>query len=462
MKRYHLFLSINNQRGVTLVLVAICIFMIIAFTALAVDIGHLVVTKNELQNAADAGALAGARYLYNDDGTLVNTGCNDIAMTAAEANKSDNIVDAIDVAANDVQRGHWSFTTRTFTPNDATAPVELWDVSTQALDTDTDFINAVRVTAWRRKGMTPGSDDIDPWFAKIFGYQSFVQSATAVAYIGFAGSLGPTDADQPIAICMQSLKENEGDPYQCNIGRMLNSGSNDATNNTAGWTNFTQPCDTASASDMAALVCADGNPGMLNYGEGIGSTGGVQDNVLRDLAQCWRQQADTNEDGQPDKFWPLMLPVVDCPGNNVSNCAELRGAVYVNVVWIEKKANDYRDAPKQMEDWPNNDTLDEFDELVADLEPYFVGEGPNDSFPVFPVGTKVGDQGVFGGDTVESGQVRWASFVKHFELKNADGNYATFAKKSLYFLPDCTPHELVGTTQGENFGVMARIPVLVD
>jgi hypothetical protein len=371
-------------------------------------------------------------------------------MAAATANKSDNTV-VVDVAANDVQRGHWSFTTRTFTPNDATAPVELWD--TETLDTNTDFINAVQVTAWRREGVTPGSDDIDSWFAKIFDIPVFVQSATAVAYIGFAGSLGPTEADQPIAICKQSLKENDGDPYQCNIGRMLNSGSNDATNNTAGWTNFTQPCDTASASDMRALVCANGNPGMLNYGAGIGSTGGVQDNVLADLAQCWRDATDTK------KFWPLMLPVVDCPGNNVSNCAELQGAVYVNVVWIEEKANDYRDAPKQMEDWPNNDTLDE---LVADLEPYFVGEGPNDSFPVFPVGTKVGDPGVFGGDTVESGQVRWASFVKHFELKNADDNYATFAKKSLYFLPDCTPHELVGTTQGENFGVMARIPVLVD
>ena len=90
MKRYHLFLPIKNQRGATLIFVAICIFMIIALTALAVDIGHLVVTKNELQNAADAGALAGARYLYNDDGTLVNTGCNAIAMAAATANKSDN------------------------------------------------------------------------------------------------------------------------------------------------------------------------------------------------------------------------------------------------------------------------------------------------------------------------------------------------------------------------------------
>jgi len=446
----------KNQHGVTMIYVAICIFMILALTALAVDIGHLVVTKNELQNAADAGALAGARYLYNDDGTVVNTGSNAIAIAATTTNKGDNTV-VIDVAPNDVQRGHWSFTTKTFMPNNSTAPVDLWNVSWETLDANTDFINAIRVTAWRRKGQTPGSDEIDSWFARIFNFESFVQSATAVAYIGFAGSLRPTDADQPIAICKQSLKVNDDDPYQCNIGRMLNSGSNDATNNTAGWTNFTQPCDTASASDMRALVCADGNPGMLNYGEGIGSTGGVQDSILRDLAQCWRQQADSDGDNEPDRFWPLMLPVIDCPGNNVSNCATLLGAVYVNVVWIEERANDYRDAPKQMESWDAaTDTT-----LVEDLAPFFVGQGPNDIFPVFPPGTTV-SQVVAMGDTVESGQVRWASFVHHFNLLNADGNFATFGKKSLYFLPDCEPHELVGNTQGENFGVLARIPVLVD
>ena len=85
-----------------MVLVAICIFMIIALTALAVDIGHLVVTKNELQNAADAGALAGARVLYLNDGSAVNPGANQAATAAAVANASDNT--AVEVGAGDVLR----------------------------------------------------------------------------------------------------------------------------------------------------------------------------------------------------------------------------------------------------------------------------------------------------------------------------------------------------------------------
>ena len=86
MKMYPLLSITKNQRGATLVFVAIAIFMIIVLAALAVDIGHLVVTKNELQNAADAGALAGARVLYNNAGTQVNTGANATAATAAMDN----------------------------------------------------------------------------------------------------------------------------------------------------------------------------------------------------------------------------------------------------------------------------------------------------------------------------------------------------------------------------------------
>ena len=32
----------------------------------------------------------------------------------------------------------------------------------------------------------------------------------------------------------------------------------------------------------------------------------------------------------------------------------------------------------------------------------------------------------------------------------------------MYYLPDCTPHEPTGTTGGENFGILAKIPVLVN
>ncbi len=46
--------KIKDNRGVTAVVVAVVITVLIGFVALAVDIGYLYATKNELQNIADA------------------------------------------------------------------------------------------------------------------------------------------------------------------------------------------------------------------------------------------------------------------------------------------------------------------------------------------------------------------------------------------------------------------------
>ena len=57
----------RDQKGMTLFFVAGVTVMLIAFAALSVDIAHLYAVQSELQNAADAGALAGGRRLYYYD-----------------------------------------------------------------------------------------------------------------------------------------------------------------------------------------------------------------------------------------------------------------------------------------------------------------------------------------------------------------------------------------------------------
>ena len=409
------FQKLRDQQGAVLILVAAAFILLLAFTAFAIDVGHLFVVRNELQNAADAGALAGARVLYDDYGTSVNIFANQAGYNAATANNSDKIsVDVHWTSGNlgDVQRGHWSFTTRTFTPNSSLLPVDLWDVTTEELDADPDFINAVRVTA--RREDTPAFS----FFAGIFGFNSFNLAATAVAYIGYSGTLGPAEVDQPIAICKQSLLL-DGE-YQCNTGRMLNSGSNDTTHNTAGWTNFSQPCQTANANEMRSLICSGGNPRSISLGYGMGATGGVQDVTLADMRDCFGPTTRTEP-------WNMTLPVIDCDGNNVSNCSTVVGAVNINIVWISDKDNMEQDdfPPAQMADW------------VAPT----------------PAGADYTDA---------EREAAWDDYVTHFNLKNVDDITATYAKKSIYFLPDCTPHELAGKSGGENFGMLAKYPVLVD
>jgi Flp pilus assembly protein TadG len=412
MKKILMQSILKDQRGATAILVGLCLFSLIGFGALAVDIGHLCVARNELQNAADAGALAGARFLYTNDGAEVNTGANQIAHDAATANMSELAPVEVNWTggnAGDAQRGHWSFATRTFTPNDSLLPADLWNVSTAELDADINFINAVRATA-RRQTMPIAS-----FFAGIFGHMGFQQAADAVAYIGFAGTLAKYDVDQPIAICEDSLLM--GDQYSCNVGRMINSGQDETTNETGGWTSFNQddPCTGGTnAEEVKSLVCADGNPEPIILGENMATNGGDIQSAFNDLIQCW---ADNTSKVQ---LWPLTLPVVDCGDqNNVGTCQEVVGAVEVNIVWITGAGEDpgYNDAPTQMDSWSNNDP---------------------------------------------DGAVRWNDFVSHFQLQNIDGSPVPYAKKSIYFLPDCTPHDPMGTSGGENFGILAKIPVLVQ
>jgi Flp pilus assembly protein TadG len=68
--------NVKNERGAIAIIVAIALPVFLGFAALAIDLSNLYVARNELQNAADAGALAGARILYDDSGTSVNEGAN--------------------------------------------------------------------------------------------------------------------------------------------------------------------------------------------------------------------------------------------------------------------------------------------------------------------------------------------------------------------------------------------------
>jgi hypothetical protein len=402
---------IKNRKGIVAVIIATATVVFLGLAALAIDISHLFVVRNELQNAADAGALAGARFLYDSNGTAVNATANMTAYNAAIANRSEKVpVDVHWSAGNngDIQRGHWSFATRTFTPNDSLLPVSLWDTSWDELDQNPNFINAIRVTT-RREDKPAAS-----FLAGIFGMKNFVLSTDAIAYIGFAGTLAPFEVDQPIAICSQSILSSGGE-YSCNIGRMINSGKLVAAHETAGWTDYNQvnPClGGTNASDVRSLVCGDGNTEPIIMGAPVATNGGEISTAFKKFRDCWAGRTGKT------KPWKLTLLVIDCPGNNVRPCEKVAGAVTLDIVWITGEGEDphYDEAPTQMDKWSNHDP---------------------------------------------DGRVRWNSFAKYFSLKNLDNTAAPYDKKSIYFLPDCTPHIPTGRSGGQNFGILAKIPVLV-
>jgi hypothetical protein len=398
-------------------MVALLILVFTGFAAVAIDIGHLFVVRNELQNAADAGCLAGARFLYGNEGMAVNENSNQIAYQAAIANKSDKApVDVHWGAGNmgDVERGHWSFATRAFTPTELTEPVNLWDVSPEELDANPTFVNALRVKTRRQD--TPSAS----FFARLFGYENFSLSAEAIAYIGFAGTLAPGEADQPFAICKESLLTNG--QYTCSIGRMITNNQIVAGQESGGWTDFNQdsPCLTGTnAETVRSLICGDGNPDSIILGQPIAMHAGYIQNAHGRLRECWRTFTGETQ------LWTLTLSVIECPGNNIDTCASVVGAVTVNIVWITPFEEDpsYSWAPWQMEN-PRTGTT-------------WYSSNPD-------------------------GRIRWNSFVESFNLRNVDGSPVPYQRRGVYFLPDCENHQPKGRTGGENFGILAKIPVLAN
>ncbi|MGR4068929.1 pilus assembly protein TadG-related protein [Billgrantia sp. C5P2] len=424
--------SPQRQRGVSIVLLAVGLFMLLAFTALAVDGGNLYVARNELHNAADAGSLAGARHLYLKDGSWVNDGTRpydpsdpDSPFKSAEAWATEAAMDnwsqneAVEVLS--AERGHWSFATRSFTPNPSIDPVDLFERTAEDLDGDPNFINAVEVVTARQQ------TQVEAFFGRIFGFEGYDVSARSVAYIGFAGNLRPEDVDQPIALCRQALMDPSGN-YSCSTGRFIPEGDQ-----TGGWTNFQHDQSGASnANELRNLVCGDGNPDEMRFGEDISTNNGQVQSAFSELYDCWVEKTAKEE------VWTLTLPVIDCE-EGVAPSNRLVGAVTVNIVWIIDQANNIDNrAPRQMELPPEDSG----------------GDSP----------------GTWSHDGA-SGAERWDSFVDAFDLQKENGDPAHWSsdpqqsgwrQKSIYFLPSCSYHDPKGQTGGENFGILAQIPVLVD
>ena len=73
----------TSQKGAVSVLVALTLPLLLGVGALAVDLAYLHVVRNELQNDADAAALAGARKLYQQGASVLNWSAAEASATQA-------------------------------------------------------------------------------------------------------------------------------------------------------------------------------------------------------------------------------------------------------------------------------------------------------------------------------------------------------------------------------------------
>ena len=145
----------RDDAGATIVIVSLMMTVVLGMGALVIDVGQLYAERRELQNGADAAALAVAQDCAGGD-------CRDEATTAGTY-ADDNAHDG--QAAVDEVCGSGPGLTTCATPTED-VPASDW----------------VKVTT-----ITPDDDKVDFTFAPILGHDAGTVDATAVAAWGAAG-----------------------------------------------------------------------------------------------------------------------------------------------------------------------------------------------------------------------------------------------------------------------------------
>jgi Flp pilus assembly protein TadG len=222
-KTKHVMELLNNSRGAAAVMTAIFLVVLLAMGAAAIDIGHALVARNELQNVSDAAALAGDRALgiiyegmtQAQQQTYTLTGGDHAAVVAAvQATANANSAAGVSITINpaDIGFGSWNPWTRTFTPT-VNQP------------------KAVRVIS-RRDPSANGA--ISTFLANVIGMSSVSVSAVATADMSAVGKTGPGQLNVPFGIssyyftqfgCGDSIKfyPNDGTPQACSAWHTFES-----------------------------------------------------------------------------------------------------------------------------------------------------------------------------------------------------------------------------------------------
>ena len=314
----HVMEPLNNSRGVTAVMVAVMLTVLLAMAAAAIDIGHALVARNELQNVSDSAALAGTRALgiiYEGmtaaaQQSYVLTGGDQAIVEAAvqaTANANSAAGVSITIAPSDIAIGTWNLATRTHTPT-VNQP------------------KAVRVLS-RRDASANGP--ISTFFGSVIGMTNVSVGAVATADMTAVGQTAPGQLDVPFAIseyyftqfgCGDSIKfyPNDGTPQAC-----------------AAWQTFDQSPSNANRLRNIIDGMIDGtyqSPATAP-GDSLNFTNGNVASAFPNLINLYNLKKDANG------YWDVFVPVYQSP-----DCTPPNGAIPI-IGYAEARITNVQGAP---------------------------------------------------------------------------------------------------------------------
>ncbi len=186
---------LRGTRGSVAVITAIGLIAFVGMVSLAIDMGHLYTVRNELQNVADAAALAAAGNLIHDYGAGAvrdSAAAQQAALTVVQ--RQSQLSGQPGVAAEDRNDLNFIFGAWDIYKGDpATAWTEIG--STCASDSNA---NGVKVTIRRAAGTVYGP--VSNFLGGIFGRDTSQVAATAIAYLGYTHEVPTATVEVPLAL----------------------------------------------------------------------------------------------------------------------------------------------------------------------------------------------------------------------------------------------------------------------
>jgi Flp pilus assembly protein TadG len=308
-KIFDLRSTLANERGVTAVFVAILIVFLTAMVSFSVDLGFAWVTKNELQNIADAAALAGTSQLGVVYAALSPDQQEDTSRSLTSSEKA-QVIDFVERVAglnraggisgigidtaSDVSIGTWDFASKTITPT-LIRPT------------------AVTVTA-RRDGNVNGP--ITTFFANIMGISEINIAATATAALGPLGYVPPGTANFPVGISKRWFDES----HDC--GDSIKFHPTGTLDGCAGWHTFTTAPANANRLRQILNGLEDGSyvsPAIYAGQTQLEFVGGTIGSVFDAMQALYDAKKDP-ETGT----WDVKIPVYDS-----EDCGNPNGAITI-------------------------------------------------------------------------------------------------------------------------------------
>ncbi|MGZ2748141.1 TadG family pilus assembly protein [Burkholderia stagnalis] len=254
-----------RQRGSIALFFLLFLIPLLSFGALAIDVAWVAIARNQLQNAADAAALAGADAMMSPSGGAVNWSQ---AASAANGVIAQNSAAGAALSSGTVATGYWNMTRSPAGMQATTITPGTYDVP------------AVQVTVSRAPGVNGGS--IPLLLGGLLGIPGASGSATAVAVLAApggvaAGGLFPVAIDQCVYNQYWNAATNQplinpltSQPYEFSI---TNGQTYGALCMGGQWTSFQS---TATDTTTMGGLMASGNPTTLSIGDSIYLATGVK------------------------------------------------------------------------------------------------------------------------------------------------------------------------------------------